>query len=341
MTRRALALGGGVVAAAAIAGQRRAARAADGPVRVAMVTDTAGLGDGNFNDSANRGGLAAQDRFDIDFVVRQPTSADDYVPLLLRSAASSDLVVAVGYLLAEAVLEVARAYPAVRFLTIDAEADAPNVASALFKEEEAGFLAGVAAAATSASGVVGCVAGRAIPPVVRYASGFVAGARCVRADVTTPVAYLDSFDDPDGASAAAAAQIAAGADVLFAPAAGGTAAVFATAAAAGAWVIAADLDQESTLPGVQLCVAEKRIADVVALEIGAVVDGAFAGGVQRFGLAAGGVGLGDPGGRLAAEVAALAARYAAAITAGAIVPPTTGGELAAFVPVAPAALPEA
>ena len=52
-----------------------------------------------------------------------------------------DLVYAIGFLMPAAVEEIAKQQKDYKFAIVDAEVKQPNVASILFKEQEAGFLA--------------------------------------------------------------------------------------------------------------------------------------------------------------------------------------------------------
>ena len=108
-----------------------------GNVRLAMVTDTGGLGDRSFNDSAYRGLLAAKQELHADIAVLQSRSAADYQPnLTVLANKEYDEVFAIGFLMARDTDEVASRFPQRHFAIIDAVVDLPNVASVTFREEE-------------------------------------------------------------------------------------------------------------------------------------------------------------------------------------------------------------
>ena len=165
---------------------------------VTMVTDTAGLGDQNFNDLAKRGLDRAAEEFGIRGEVIESQEAADYVPNLTQSAEQSDLTVAVGFLLTDAVTAVSAQYPDDRFLLIDSAPteERENVLSALFREHEGGFLGGVVAGLMTQTGKVGILGGQDIPPVERYEVGFRAGVQSVAPDVEVAITYTDTFGDP-------------------------------------------------------------------------------------------------------------------------------------------------
>ena len=118
---------------------------AQDPIVVTMVTDTAGLGDQNFNDLAKRGLDRAVDELGVQGEVIESRDAASYIPNLTQAAEQSDLTVGVGFLLTEAITEVANQYSDKKFLLIDSLSDAPNVQGVLFREQEGAFLSGVLA----------------------------------------------------------------------------------------------------------------------------------------------------------------------------------------------------
>lgn len=307
---------------------------------VTMVTDTAGLGDQNFNDLAFRGLTQAEEELGVRGEVIESANQAAYEPNLIQSAEQSDLTVGVGFLLTDTMAKVAEQYPEDSFLLIDAEVPNENVASVLFKEQEGAFLAGVVAGLTTESDQVGVIGGIKIPPVVRYAVGFEAGVRSVNPDAEVVVAYADTFDDPALGRELTLAQYNQGADVVF-PVAGRTGVGSFDAArelGEGYWVIAADTDQSQLGGEFQLAVSTKGVDTALYAVAEQVVNGEFEGGTQVLGLAEGGVGLATPGDNVAPDVLEVAAQYEQAIIDGSVVVPATEEELESFEPVAPDAL---
>ena len=304
---------------------------------VTMVTDTAGLGDQNFNDLAHQGLLQAEADFGITPNVIESRDAAQYIPNLTASAEQSDLTIGVGFLLTDAMAEIAAQFPDEQFLLIDSVVEADNVASAVFKEQEGAFLAGVVAGLTTETDQVGVVGGIEIPPVVRYVVGFEAGVKSVNQDAEVIVAYADTFDDPALGKELTLAQYNQGADIVF-PVAGKTGVGSYEAAkeqGEGFWVIAADTDQSQLGAEHQLAVATKGVDTAVYAVSEQVVNDAFEGGIQTLGLAEGGVGLETPNNHVAEEVLDIAAQYEAAIIDGTITVPADEEELEAFEPVPP------
>lgn len=334
-----------LVLAAPVAARLRVGGAgAQDAIVVTMVTDTAGLGDQNFNDSANLGGTQAAEEFGFEWRVIESTDASAYVPNLIAGAEQGDLTIGVGALLTEAITEVAKQFPDDKFQLIDGESPEPNVQSVLFKEQEAAFLVGVAAAKVTKTNKLGVVGGMRIPPVIRYEDGFRAGALAINPSIEFTIAYADSFSDPAKGKELALAQFNQGADIIF-PIAGLTGvgsyeAVKERGRLGEEWVLGADRSQDHLAPGFELCVARKQVDGAVYEACRQLVQGEFTTGTRNLGIKEGGVGFEDPFNRVPEEVKGLIRAYQAMIVDGTLVVPATDEELEAFqAPPVPEPLP--
>lgn len=340
LNRRQLVIAGSA-AAVAVPMLNRAGVSAQDTVVVTMVTDTAGIGDQSFNTMANEGGLRAQDELGIEFNVLESQTAADYVRNLTDAAESSDIVIGVGFLLTDALLEVSGMYPDTKFALIDSVVEADNVVNYLFREQEGAFLAGVIAALTTQTNQIGFVGGIRIPPVMRYEVGYVAGARSVNPDIEIAIAYADDFEDPDTGKELSLAQFNAGADIVHAAA--GRTGIGAFDAAIekgeGFWVIAADRDQAELGEDVQLAAVIKGIDTGVYDSIKSVQDDTFQSGTNNLGILDMGISLGAIHSSVPEDVLAVIDAYSAAISAGDITPPVDDDTLASFELVAPDAIP--
>jgi basic membrane protein A len=313
---------------------------AQDPMVVTMVTDTFGLGDQNFNDLAKRGLDRAVEELGVQGEVIESRDAASYLPNLTQAAEQSDLSVGVGFLLTDAITEVANQYPDKNFLLIDSLSEAPNVQGVLFRENEGAFLNGILAGMMTESNKLGVVGGQKIPPVVRYVVGFEAGAKSINPDVEVVVAYADTFGDPALGKELTLAQYNQGVDIAF-PVAGATGIGSFEAAkelGEGHWVIAADTDQSQLGAEHQLAVSEKGVDTALFLAAQQIVDGTFEGGEKSLGLAEEGVGLGHPHESVPQEVLDTVAVYQQAIIDGTLTVPADEEELAAFEPVPPDAV---
>ena len=344
LTRRT-AMGMALVAtplAATLAQLPQSARAQD-EVVVTMVTDTLGLGDQNFNDLAKRGLDRAVEELGVRGEVIESRDQAAYLPNLTQAAEQSDLTVAVGFLLIDAIAEVSAAMPDENFLLIDAVVEADNVASVVFKEHEGAFLAGLAAGLSTETNQIGILGGMEIPPVIRYEVGFHAGVLSVNPEAEVSASYVGNFDDVALGKELSLAMYNQGADIILAAAGKAGIGPFDAAKELGEghWVVAADTDQSQLGPEYQLVVATKGVDTAVYTVSEQVVNGTFEGGILDLGLAEAGVGLESPGGYISDENLALIERYRQAIIDGTIVVPADRDQLAAFEPTAPDALPAA
>jgi basic membrane protein A len=276
---------------------------ADG-LRVGLVTDIGGLDDRSFNFLANRGLEQAEEELGVEGRVVISRANADYVPNLTSLANQGyDLVIAVGFLMADAVETVAKRFPEVSFAIVDfaqeeLKSKPKNVRGLLFKEQEAGYLVGYLAALVTkqeagSKQVIGSIGGQKIPPVDRYIAGYRAGAKEAVPGITTLNAYSQDFVDQAKCKEAALDQIARGAHVVFQVAGQCGLGVLSAAEEKNVRGIGVDADQAYLGPHV-LTSALKKVDVAVFQTIQSVQEGAFAGGENTvFDIASGGVGLGE------------------------------------------------
>jgi basic membrane protein A len=274
------------------------------PLRVGLVTDIGGLDDRSFNFLANKGLTQAENQLGVEGRVVISRANADYVPNLSSLAKQDyDLVIAVGFLMADAVDVVARRFPKVSFAIVDFSqkeltSKPANVRGLLFKEQEAGYLVGYLAGLVTkqeagSNQVIGSVGGQKIPPVDRYIAGYRAGAKAASPGIVTLNAYTQDFVDQAKCKEAALDQIARGAHVVFQVA--GQCGLGALSAAKEKNVrgIGVDADQAYLGPHV-LTSALKKVDVAVFQTIRSVQDGSFAGGEDSvYDVASGGVGIGE------------------------------------------------
>ena len=199
-------------------------------------------------------------------------------------------IVGIGFPQAASIEKVARAYPQLRFAIVDAVVDLPNVQSFVYREHEASFLAGMAAAIASKSGKVGMVGGMDVPLVRKFACGFEQGARHANPRVTVAVNMIGdtpaAWTDPARGAELTKAQVAQGVDVVFSAAGTSGLGIMQAAKDAGILAIGVDSNQNGLHPGTMLTSVVKRV-DLAVLQ-------AFTGikpGVTALGLKEGGVDL--------------------------------------------------
>jgi basic membrane protein A and related proteins len=283
------------------------------PIKVGLVTDIGGLDDRSFNFLANQGLERAEEQLGVDGRVLISKSESDYVPNLSSLARQDyELVIGVGFLMANTVEKVAKRFPDTSFAIIDfSQADMKskpaNVRGLLFKEQEAGYLAGYLAGLVTAEEagsrqVISSVGGQKIPPVDRYIAGFRAGARRADPKLRTLKAYSQDFIDQAKCKEAALDQIAQGSRVVFQVAGNCGLGALSAAKEKNVWGIGVDADQ-SYLGDFILTSAVKKVDNAVFQTIQDEQEGSFSGGEDVvFDVASGGVGLGKISPQVTADI---------------------------------------
>ncbi len=264
-------------------------------IRVGLVLSVGGLGDKSFNDSAYRGLMRAKDELKIQPIYGQPEQmAEDEKYLRQYAEQGFDLVIAVGFLMRDALDRVAKEFPNTKFAIIDAVVERPNVASLVFKEHEGSFLVGAIAGLMTKTGKVGFIGGMDIPLIHKFEVGYTEGVHYVNPDADVIVAYAGSgpeaFHDPVRGKSLALSQFDRGADIIF-QAAGSTGnGVIDAAQERGLYAIGVDANQNYMAPGHVLTSMLKRVDVAVYEIIKDVVEGKFSGGIHVYGLDVNGVG---------------------------------------------------
>jgi basic membrane protein A len=270
-------------------------------IKAGMVTDIGGLNDRSFNFLANKGMEQAQSELGTEIRVVVSDSNGDYVPNLTTLAQQQfDLIVPVGFLMADATNTVATKVPSANFAIVDFSAaglkDKPkNVQGLLFKENEAGYLAGYLAglwAKDNNAKTVSTVGGQKIPPVDAYIAGFQAGAKKASPGIETLNGYSQDFVDQAKCKEIALDQIAQGSKVVFQVAGGCGLGALDAAKEKGVQGIGVDADQAYLGPHI-LTSALKKVDVAVFQAVKRAQAGNFKGGTDVIATVEnGGVGLG-------------------------------------------------
>ncbi|MEU9664939.1 BMP family ABC transporter substrate-binding protein [Streptomyces bobili] len=274
---------------------------------LALAYDVGGKGDQSFNDAATAGLEKADKEFGYKSTAVEPqdgeSDADKVQRLESLAKQGYNPVIGVGFAYAPAVKEAAAKYPKTTFGIVDDEqTKAANVADLVFSEEQASYLAGVAAAKATKSNVVGFVGGVDVPLIHKFEAGYKQGVEDTKKGVTVKSQYLTEtaaeggFSSPDKGESAAEGQIDAGADVVYAAAGLSGQGVIKAANANKVWAIGVDSDQYKqdalkTYKDSILTSAMKNVEGAVYTLAKSVEDGKPATGVVRGDLANGGVSL--------------------------------------------------
>lgn len=227
-------------------------------LKAAIVTDTGGVDDRSFNQSAWEGlqkwGKDNGLKKDNGFTYFQSTSEADFANNFNQASTSGyNLVFGIGYKLSKAVETAAKENEDINYVIIDSVvSDLKNVSSATFADHEAAYLAGVAAAKSTKTKSVGFIGGARGEVITRFEKGFEAGVKSVDPSIKIDIKYAEDFNNPEKGRTIAATQYASGADIIYQAAGGTGAGVFKEAKDLNekknedekVWVIGVDRDQK-------------------------------------------------------------------------------------------------
>jgi basic membrane protein A len=305
--------------------------------KIGLVTDIGGLNDASFNHLAYVGLEKAKQDFGIKDDVTESKSGDDYIPNLTHYATLNyDLVIGVGFLMAEAVGTVSGTFPNVHFAIIDgAGTDSQgndlkhaNVQSLYFKEQDAGAMVGVIAGWLEKNGqakknkhIISAVGGISIPPVDHYIAGYRWAAKMEDPSINVLVGYSNDFTDSAKCKTVAQSQVQQGADVLFQVAGGCGQGVLQEGTQGGVYSIGVDADQKTADPSV-IASALKKVDVATYTAIKNVVNGQFAGGALTFEIKNGGAGYAIDNFTVPPDLKTELDKVQGQIQSGALVPPS-------------------
>jgi basic membrane protein A len=277
---------------------------------ICQVTDVGGIDDKSFNATAWKGVQDAMEDMGVEGKYLESQQQTDYEKNINAFIEEGcDLIVTVGFLLGDATAAGGEGNPDQNFTIVDYAYDPtiPNVLGQVFNTNEAAFLAGYLAAATTQTGVVGTFGGIQIPPVTVFMDGFALGVDYYNEQKGTDVAVLGwdpmaqtglftgNFESSDDGRRFGESLMDEGADIIM-PVAGpvglGTAA--AVQERGNAYLIGVDSDWVLTSPeysAILLTSVLKNMDILTYNAIGSVIDGSFEGGLTVGTLENGGVGL--------------------------------------------------
>ena len=230
-----------------------------------LITDVGTIDDKSFNQGSYEGLERYAKAVDRKAHYLQPL--DDSKASYLSSIGEAvkegaKVIVTPGFLFEPAVYEAQDTYPDVKFILVDGVPQPgdysdlrtnDNVLSILYHEEQSGFLAGYAAVKEGFTNL-GYMGGMAVPAVMRFGYGFVAGANHAAeemgVDVTVRYTYLGNFNQDPEHTVQAASWYNSGVEIIFAAAGGAGNMVMRAAEDADKWMIGVDVDQKDESPKV-------------------------------------------------------------------------------------------
>jgi basic membrane protein A len=322
-----------------------------GKFKVAQVTDLGGIDDKSFNAGAYAGIEKAVADLGIEGKYLESQQQSDYAKNIQQLVdEDTDLIITVGFLLGVDTATAAKANPDTKFAIVDysypdcfgdavegqacgSKTELPNVLGLTFSTDQAAFLAGYAAAASTQTGKVATFGGINIPPVTIFMKGFQAGVNYYNQSMGTAVevlgwdtaandgSFTGNFESTDDGRSFAESFVQEGADIVM-PVAGpvGLGSAAYCKETGSCKIIGVDVDwtvSASEYTDVILTSVLKNVNVAVYDATKSAVDGTFKGGVYTGTLANNGVGLASVAGA-SAELTAALEKLKADIISGAV-----------------------
>jgi len=285
--------------------------------KIALVTDLGGRGDLSFNDMGFKGADEAAAEFGLELITIQSNSGTDYLPNLQNAARTGDfdLIVGVGFLLADAMAEVCDQFPDQNFAIIDVTwLGKPNLMEIGYEENKGSALVGALGAMVAAHygyDKIGAVLGIEIPVLYKFEAGYRFGMHWgnakyaevtgKKADVGLLWSYTGTFSDIAKGKAATEAMLAQGAGLVYNVAGplgiGDLEAITEHLEAKGKsagppFMIGVDANQDWMGDGHRVLASMmKRVDFGVYSAVESVVNGTFEGGVKILGPNNGGIAM--------------------------------------------------
>ena len=231
-----------------------------------LVTDTGGVNDESFNQSAWDGMEKAKKDLGAKIKYLESKRDEDYTPNLTRfSREEQDIIWGIGFKLNKAIPEVADQFQDRKFGIVDDNLGGKipdNVVAVTFKEHEGSFLMGVIAGSMTKTNKVGFIGGISSPLIKKFEVGFKAGVQAANPKAKVTTVYAESFDDVSKGRSLASNMYNDGADIIYHSAGGVGKGLFdevKTREKGKYWAIGVDLDQSKLAPDHTLTSMVKRV----------------------------------------------------------------------------------
>ncbi len=260
--------------------------------KIGLVTDTGGVNDQSFNQSAWEGLQKVEEEYGVTVNYLESSGDADYIPNITSFIDEDyDLIISVGYMLADATREAAEANPDQKFAIIDDSScsDLDNVTCLMFKQEQASYLVGYVSGLMTETNNVGFVLGNASETMHLFGYGYLAGVLDANPDAKIQQYNAASFADAAGGKSAATTMVTNGADVIFHAAGGTGVGVIEGCKEAGIYAVGVDSDQSYLAPDTIITSAMKRVDVAVQTVSEEAINGTISGGIETYELSNGGV----------------------------------------------------
>ena len=299
--------------------------AASGAFKAGQVTDLGGIDDKSFNATAYKGVERAVSELGIEGKYLESQQQSDYAKNIQQLLSEdTNLIITVGFLLGVDTATAAKANPDQKFAIVDyaypdcwpgavegkdcgSTTELPNVLGLTFSTDQAGFLAGYAAAASTQTGKVATFGGIQLPTVTIFMKGFEAGVNYYNQQMGSSVevlgwstaddsgSFTGNFESLDDGRSFAEAFVQEGADIIM-PVAGpvGLGSAAYCKDTGSCMIVGVDTDwtvSASEYSDVVLTSVLKNMDVAVFDAIKAAKEGTFQGGIYTGTLANDGVGI--------------------------------------------------
>lgn len=264
--------------------QKTSSGGADEGIKVALVV-TGPINDGGWCAVAYEGLMAVEKEFGASVSYTENVQATDMEAVFTDYASQGyDVVIGHGFQFGDPALNVGAKYPDTKFICIEAEVEAENVASYVMRCNEAGYLMGALAASMTKSGSIGMVSGMEGPSLIKIVEAYKIGAREINPDIKVAQAYTGSFDDIAKAKEAAMAMINNGADVLGHSANQAGMGVIKAAEENDLLATGDSYDQNSIAENTVMSSTIYNVPVLIKAAVSDVVNGKFEGGIHELGM---------------------------------------------------------
>lgn len=265
-----------------------------------LITDVGTIDDKSFNQGSYEGleQYAHEIGVTPNYLAPSEQSDDAYLDAISKAVeAGAKVIVTPGYLFGPSIATAQELHPDVSFILVDGVPDggaASNTLAILYKEEQSGFLAGYAAVKEGMT-ELGFMGGMAVPAVVRFGYGYLAGANYAAAEdgvkVNVRYTYLGTFGEDPIIVTQSEAWYRDGVQAIFASAGGAGNSVMRAAEDTDNVMIGVDVDQSAESDSV-ITSAMKNLKGSVYEAVKAAKEGTFPGGqIWNLGAAEDGIGL--------------------------------------------------
>jgi basic membrane protein A len=299
-------------------------------LKIGVVTDVGTVNDKNFNEYTYVGAKEGAAAIGADEPqVTVPKDSSEYgAGIQAYVDQGYDIIITAGFNLGVATTQAAHDNPDIWFIGVDqgppcvneeglpdttfackgVAADLlPKFVALSYQEDQAGYLAGMAAASASETGTIGAIMGITLcGPCIRYIQGFKLGAESINPDIKVVVSsvttsdFTKAFNDPVTGKSFGEQflQQNSDVDVLFQVAGKTGNGILDAACAAGIYGIGVDVDQALSYPNAAACIitsAQKSLVLAVKTDILKIVEGTMGGGDDHWDASRDGIGYADFG----------------------------------------------